>query len=159
MEVEVAEESSLGTFTGGAKTTETTLVGGEVLLVLALEFLDEVINEPVVEVLEDTLLNGQDGEIERSSAEIKDKDVPLADGLLVETAGDGSGGGLVDDTEDVQATDSTSVLGGLTLGFVKVSGDGGGCIGDVVTEIRLGGLPHLCQDHRGNFIGGLKTES
>jgi len=62
-----------GAFTGGTETTESVWVGGEVLLVLALELLDEVVYEPVVKVLathvgvtgggldlEDTLLNGQE---------------------------------------------------------------------------------------------------
>jgi hypothetical protein len=148
---------------------ESTRVGGEVLLVLALELLDEVVDEPVVEVLttqvgvtgggldlEDTLLNGQEGDIESSSTEIEDEDVPLTGGLLVETVGDGGSSGLVDDTEDVQATDGTSVLGGLTLGVVEVSGDGDDGVGDGTTEVRLGGLPHLGQDHGGDFLGGLK---
>jgi len=37
-------EGSLGAFTGG---TEATRVGGKVLLILALELLDEVVDEPV----------------------------------------------------------------------------------------------------------------
>jgi hypothetical protein len=147
-------EGTLGTLASGAETTESTSVGGEVLLVLALELGDEVgdetareegvsiekgrerkkksKDEPVVEVLtsqvrvtsgglnlEDTLLDGKEGDIERSSSKVEDEDVLLALGLLVETVSDGSGGGLVDDTEDVETSDDTGVLGSLTLGVVE----------------------------------------
>ena len=69
---------------------------------LTLELLGEVGDETVVEVLttqvsvtsggldlEDTLLDGQEGDIERSSAEIEDEDVALTCHLLVETVNDG----------------------------------------------------------------------
>ena len=44
------EWGSLGAFTGGAKTTGSIMVG-EILLVIALELLDEVADEPVAKVL------------------------------------------------------------------------------------------------------------
>ncbi len=44
-------EGTLSTLTGGAETTKGTSVGGQVLLVLALELLNEVVDETVVEVL------------------------------------------------------------------------------------------------------------
>ena len=98
------------------------------LLVLALELLDEVVDETVVEVLttkvsvtsggldlEDTLLDGQKGDIEGTSSEIEDEDVALALSLLVETVSDSGRSRLVDDTEDVQTRDDSGVLGRLTL--------------------------------------------
>ena len=61
------------------------------LLVLALELLDEVVDETVVEVfttkvgvtsggldLEDTLLDGQERDIEGTSTEIEDENVAFA---------------------------------------------------------------------------------
>ena len=138
------------------------------LLVLALELLDEVVDETVVEVLttqvsvtgggldlEDALLDGQKRDIESSSSEIEDEDVTLADDLLVETVGDGGSGGLVDDTEDVHTGDGTGILGGLTLGVIEVGRDGDDSVVDGGSEVRLGGLLHLEQDHGRNFLGGL----
>ena len=43
-------ECSFGTLAGGTETTESTRVGGYILSILAPEFLDEMVNEPVVEV-------------------------------------------------------------------------------------------------------------
>ena len=95
---------------------------------LALELLDEVVDETVIEILttkvnvtsggldfEDTFpVDGQEGNIESSSSEIEDEDVALTNGLI-ETVGDSSSSGLIDDTEDAKARDGTSVLGGLTV--------------------------------------------
>ena len=133
---------------------------------LALELLDEVVDETVVEVLttkvsvtgsgldlEDTLLNGEERHIEGATPEIKNEDVLLTLLLLVKTVGNGSGSGLVDDTEDVQASNETSVLGGLTLRVVEVGRDCDDGVVDGATEVRLSGLPHLNEDHGGDLLG------
>lgn len=86
------------------------------LLVLALELLDEVVDETVVKVLttkmsitgsgldfEDTLFDGKEGHIESSSTKIEDENIPLASHLLVQTVGDGSSSRLVDDTENIHS--------------------------------------------------------
>ena len=91
---------------------------------------------------EDPLFDSQEGDIETSTAKSEYEDVPLADSLFVQTISDGGRGGLVDNTEDVQATDCTSILGGLTLGVVEVNGGGDNGIGDSATEVRLGSF--LC---------------
>jgi hypothetical protein len=54
-------------------------------------------------------------------------DVALTSVLLIETGGDGGSNRLVGDTENIQATDGTGVLGGLKLGVIAVSGDGKRC--------------------------------
>ena len=43
-------EGSLCPFASGAKTTQSTLVGSHIFLVLALEFLYKVINHSVVKI-------------------------------------------------------------------------------------------------------------
>ncbi|KAI3485069.1 hypothetical protein L1887_51742 [Cichorium endivia] len=160
-------ESALSALTGGAETTEGTGVGGQVLLVLALELLDEVVDETVVKVLttkvgvtsggldlEDTLLDGEERDIEGTSTKIEDEDVLLTLGLLVETVSDGGGSGLVDDAHHVEARDDTGILGGLTLRVVEVGGDGDDGILDGATEVGLGSLAHLEENHGRNLLGG-----
>jgi len=159
-------EGTLGTLASSAETTESTGVGGQVLLVLALELVDEVVDETVVEVLttkvsvtssgldlEDTLLNGQEGHIEGTTTKIEDEDVALTLLLLVKTVGNGSGGGLVNDTEDVETGNETGVLGGLTLRVVEVGGDSDDSVVNGATELSLSGLTHLGEDHGGNLLG------
>jgi len=84
--------------------------------------------------LKHTLLHLKDGNIECSTSEI----VNGNDGrvLLVETVGEGGGGGLVDNTEDVETGDRTSVLGRLTLRVVEVGGDSDDGVLDLLAEVR-----------------------
>lgn len=137
------------------------------LLVLALKFVNKVVDKAVVEIfttqvsvtgsgldLEDTLLNGQERDIEGTTTEIEDEDVALTLDLLVKAVGDGSSGGLVDDTQDVETGNETGVLGSLTLAVVEVGGDSDDGVVDGGSEVGLGGLTHLGQDHGGDLLGG-----
>ncbi|GBE60908.1 NAD-specific glutamate dehydrogenase [Babesia ovata] len=161
-----AGKHTLGALTVGPETTEGTLVAGEVLAVVdPHEVADTVLDKEVVEVLttevgvtgsgldlEDTVLNGKDGHIEGTTSKIEDEHVLLLRPLLVKTVGNGGGGGLVDDTHDVETGDGTSVLGGLTLGVVEVGGHGDDGVLDGLAEVELSNLLHLDEDHRGDFL-------
>ena len=74
----------------------------------------------------DTSLDGKKRDIEGTTTEIENENGLLLLGLGVETVSDGSGGGLVDDTQNLETGDGTSVLGSETLRVVEVSGDAGG---------------------------------
>ena len=128
-------QGSLSSLAGSSQTTDSSLVALDVLLVLALELVDEVIDHPVVKVLtakvsvtgsrlnfEDAVLNGEDRHIKGAATKVEDEDVGLLTLalLLVKTVSDGSSGRFIDDTEDVKARDDTGILGGLTLGVVEV---------------------------------------
>mmetsp|Transcript_6983 Transcript_6983/g.13721 ORF Transcript_6983/g.13721 Transcript_6983/m.13721 type:complete len:466 (-) Transcript_6983:90-1487(-) len=166
-----AGKSTLGTLASSAETTESTGVVGDILLVLALELLDEVGNETVIEILttemgitgsglnlKNTLINGQKRNIEGTATEIEDKDVALTNsgGLLVETVGNSGSSGLVDNTENLKTSDGTGILGSLTLGVVEVSGDSDDSPLNnlVVTDESLGSLLHLDKDHGRNLLSG-----
>jgi hypothetical protein len=136
------------------------------LFKFALEFVDEVVDETVVKVLttqvsvtgsgldlEDTLLDGQERNIESATTEVEDEDVALTLDLLVETVGNSGRGGLVDDAEDVEASNETGILGRLALRVVEVCGDGNDSVVDSATEVRLSNLAHLGQDHRRDLLG------
>ncbi len=112
---------------------------------LLLVELDEVINNPVVEVLttemcitscfqnfENAVVDGKEGDVEGSSSEIVDDNTGFT-ALLVETVRDSGGSGFVGDTEDLEASNRACVLG------------------------RLCGLLHLRQYHGADFFWGLKV--
>ncbi len=71
--------------------------------------------------LEDAVVDREEGHIEGTTSEIVDDDLGFTT-LLVETVGDGGGGGLVDDTEDLETSNRSGILRGLTLGVVEVYG-------------------------------------
>lgn len=138
---------------------------------LPLKLLDEVVDKTVVEILttqvsvtsrgfdfENTLLDGEERDIERSSAQIEDEDVPFTDHLLVETIGDRSSGRFVDDTEDVESGNRAGILGCLTLGIIEICGNGDDSVGNGGAEIRLCRFLHLQKYHGGDFFGRLKNE-
>lgn len=132
------------------------------------ELLFEVIEEVGVEILttkvsvtssgldsEDTALDVQERNIESTTTEIVDKDVTFLVGLSrTQTVGNSGGSGLVNDTENVQASNGTGVLGGLTLVVVEVSGDGDDGLGDLLAELGLSNLLHLGENHGGDLLGG-----
>ena len=136
-------------------------------LVLPFELTNKVVHKAVVKVLttqvgvaggrldlEDALLDGEERNIKGATTKIEDENVALALNLLVDTIGNGSSGGLVDDAEDVEAGNETGVLGSLTLGVVEVGGDSDNGVVDGATEVGLGNLAHLGEDHGRDLLGG-----
>ena len=75
------------------------------------------------EDLEHAVADLEDRDVEGAATEVEDGDLlPIV--LLVEAVGEGRGGRLVDDAQDLEAGDLTAgVLGGL----VEVGGDGDDC--------------------------------
>ena len=102
--------------------------------------------------LEDAVLNGEEGHIEGATTEIEDEHVLLTFSLFVEAVSDSGGGGLVDDTGHVEASNGAGILGGLSLGVVEVSRDGNDSSSDGLSEISLSDFLHLGEDHGGDFL-------
>jgi len=165
-------EVPLGALDGGPKAADGPGVVANVLAVLALELGLEELDNAVVKVLtsevgvsgggldgEDARVDGEEGDIEGASSEVEDEDGALLLALatllgVVEAVGDGGGGGLVDDAEDIKARDGAGVLGGIALGVVEVGGDGDDSLLDGLAKEGLGDLLHLDEDHGGDLLGG-----
>ena len=60
---------------------------------------------------------------------------------------------LIDNPEDNETGDDAGILGGLTLSVVEVGRHGDDGVRHFLAEVRLGSLPHLVQDHRGDLLG------
>ena len=77
------------------------------------------------EDFENSILDREKRDIKGTTSEIVHNDLTLGT-RLVQSVGDGGGGGLVDDSKNVEAGDGAGVLGSLSLSVVKaVDGVGG----------------------------------
>jgi len=135
---------------------------GEVDAGLFLKLLDDPIHDAVVPVvatqvgvaigaadLEDTVSELKGRDVEGTATEIVDGDLLV--GFLLETVGQGGGGGLVDDAQDLETSDLAGILGGVALGVVEVRRDRDDRLGDLLTELCLGVTLELRKDHRGDL--------
>ena len=96
--------------------------------------------------LEDALAELEDGDVEGAAAQVVHGDDLVL--LLVETVCERGRGGLVDDTEHLEAGDLARVLGRLALTVVEIGGDGDHRLGHLFAQVGLRGLLELAQDHR-----------
>ncbi len=103
--------------------------------------------------LEDALAHLHQGHVERPAAEVEHGDLPLA--LLVEPVGEGGGGWLIDQSQDLESRDLPGVLRSLPLVVVEVRRDRDDRLSDLLAEERLGVRPNLPEDHRGDFGRGV----
>ena len=77
--------------------------------------------------------------------------------VLSKAVGDGGSGGLVDDTEDVQAGDGTGILGSLALVVVEVGGDGDDGVGNLLAQAMTSATSFICEGQRGSAPEGTIT--
>ncbi len=142
-------------------------VAREVDRVVVPEALDEPVDYPLVEVvaaqmrvavgalhLVDVIRELEDRDVERTAAQVVDRDLLLA-AILAEPVRERRCGGLVDDPLHLQARDPSGVLGRLTLRVVEVGRDGDHRVGDLFAQVVLGGLLHLLQHRRRNLGRGV----
>mmetsp|Transcript_25172 Transcript_25172/g.38994 ORF Transcript_25172/g.38994 Transcript_25172/m.38994 type:complete len:456 (-) Transcript_25172:222-1589(-) len=158
-------EDSLGLLALSSESSESSGVLGDINAGLLLEVGHAEVDELVVEILstemgvtvgglhlEDSVLNSKEGDIESATTEIENEDVSLSLLLSVEAVGNSGGGGLVDNSEHVDAGDGTSVLGGLSLGVVEIGGDGDDSGLHGLAEVGLSDFLHLLEDHGGDLL-------
>ncbi|MPM73324.1 hypothetical protein SDC9_120304 [bioreactor metagenome] len=156
----------LGLFSGFLQPLHGDLVAAEIHTVGALELAHQIFHDALVEViaaqtvvarggqnLNHAVVNLQNGDVEGAAAQIIDHD--LLGLLLIHAVGQSRGGRLVDNTLDVQTRDLARVLGRLTLGVGKISGDGDDGLGDGAAQIGLGVRFQLLQDHGADLLRGI----
>lgn len=143
-----------------------SFVTRDILVVLLGDELDEVVDDALVKVLssqvsvtgsgndlENSIIDSEDGDVESTASQVEDENVGLVC-LAVEAVSDGSGSGLIEDSDDVEACDGAGVLSGLTLGVVKVGGNCDDGVDNLLAEVSLGDVLHLGEDHGTDFLRG-----
>ena len=139
-------------------------VAGEVDALAPLEFLHQIISHAVVEVvaaqavvagggehLYDLVVDVQNGYVKRAAAQVKDHDLLRA--ALVHAIGQGGGGGLVDDAQNVKAGNAAGVLRGLALPVAEIGGHGDDRVADRLAQVGFGVLFELLQDDGADLLG------
>jgi len=95
----------------------------------------------------DTILNGEEGDIEGTTTEIEDEDVSFLGVLFVETVGNSGSGGLVNDSLNVESSNDTGILSGLSLGIVEISWDGNDSLFNWLCKKFFSKFFHLINNH------------
>jgi len=102
---------------------------------------------------EDTTLDVKQGHVESATTKVVNHDIALPLGFAsTKTIGNSSGSRLVDDTENVETSNGTSILGGLSLVVVEVCRHGDDGLLDFLAELGFRDLLHLAEDHGGDFL-------
>ena len=158
-------ELDLGFLSGLPDALHGGAVAAQVHAVLALELLDKIVHQALVEVVstqvvvarrgqnfDDTGGNLQNGHVEGAAAQVVDHDFLAL--FLVHAVGQGRGGGLVDNALDLQAGDFACVLGGLALGVGEVGRHGDNRFGDRGAQVALCVGLELLENHGRDLLGG-----
>ena len=103
------------------------------------------------EHFEDTVVDGQDGNIKGTTTEIEHNNVLFI--LLVETVGNSSSGRLIDNTEYLKTSDSSSILSCLSLRVIEVSWHSNNGKLDILAKVVLSNFLHLGEDHSRDLFG------
>mmetsp|Transcript_853 Transcript_853/g.3331 ORF Transcript_853/g.3331 Transcript_853/m.3331 type:complete len:747 (-) Transcript_853:173-2413(-) len=158
-------ELHLGLLAGLGQPLQGLPVLPQVDALVLLKVVRQKVGDPLVKVvtaqvgvpgggqdLEDPVADLEHRDVKGSAAQVEHEDGLVLLGL--KAVREGSGGGLVDDPEHLQARDLPGVLGGLPLGVVEVRRHGDdGLVHLVVQELgRV--LRELAQDLSGELLRG-----
>ena len=117
--------------------------------IILFELLDQVIHEADIEVvpteegitaggadLKHAVTHIEDGNIECTAAQIIDSNNFVL--LFIQSIGQGGGGRLVDDAQNLQPGDLAGIFGGVALGIVEIGRNGDYRLRDRLTQVGLG---------------------
>ena len=162
-----ARKLDLGLFRGLLQTLHRHFVLGKIDCVGLFELIYEILYNLAVPVVAAQLGvavggehfkyavgNFQDGNVERTAAEVVDHD--LAALVLIEAVSERGRRGLVDDTQNVKPRDFARVLGRLALAVGEVCGAGDDRLRNLRAEICLRVRLQLGQNHSGNLLGRIR---
>ena len=102
--------------------------------------------------LKHTVVNGQERHVKGTATKVIDNHLSLIT-RLVQSIRDGRSRRFVDNAQNIQASDRTGILSGLSLRIVEVSRDRDNGVRDILSEIALSNVLHLAEDHGRHLLG------
>lgn len=129
-------EDSLCSFTLGSESSDGSSIASDINTLLLHEFGTAVFDQLVVEIFtsqmgvscssldfEHSFFNGKKGDIESTTSEIENQNVLFTLLFLIKSIGNSSGGGFINDSQNVDSSNDTSILSGLSLRIVEIGGN------------------------------------
>jgi hypothetical protein len=96
---------------------------------------------------EDTFFNSKKRNIESTTTKIKDENVLFCGLLSIETISNSSGSWLIDNSENVNSSNGTSILGSLSLGVTEISWDSDDGRFNGFSQVSFSNFFHLSKNH------------
>ena len=94
-----------------------------------------------------------DGNVKGAATQVVDRNLAVAFFIFVQTKSQCSCGGLVDDTFDIQACYTASVLGGLALCVIEIRGNRDHCLGNGFAQVVLSSFLHFAKHIGADLLG------
>ncbi len=160
--LEQRRQLDLGLLGSFLQTLQRHLVFGNIDALIALEFLNQPVNDALVDVVaaqvriavsglhfHHAVADFENRNVEGAAAEIVHRDGLVL--LAVQPVSQRRRRRLVDDTHHFQPRDLAGVLGSLPLRVVEIGRNRDDSLGDLLAQISLGRFLQLAQDHRRNL--------
>lgn len=101
---------------------------------------------------EDTIIKSKKRDIKSTTTKIKDKYVLFTLTFLIKSVSNSCCGRFVNNTEDIETSNGTSILSSLSLRIIEISRNSDDCILNGLSEESFSNFLHLDKDHRRNFF-------
>mmetsp|Transcript_10085 Transcript_10085/g.24476 ORF Transcript_10085/g.24476 Transcript_10085/m.24476 type:complete len:106 (+) Transcript_10085:1476-1793(+) len=96
--------------------------------------------------LEDPFFDGKERHVKSTASKIENEYI-LFISLLIQSISDGGSRGFINDSENIETRNRSSILSCLTLRVVKVSWYSYNSILDFLAKVSLGNIFHLGKNH------------
>lgn len=105
--------------------------------------------------LEDTFINGKNGDIEGSTTKIEDKHVSLSGSSFVESVSDGSSGWFINDSLNGKTSNLSRILCSLSLCIVEIGRNSDNSVQDLLVKMSLSNFSHFPKDHSRDLLSAV----
>jgi len=94
-----------------------------------------------------TFFNGKKRNIKSTTTKIENENISFFFALSIKTIGNGCSCWFIDNSENVDSRNSSSIFGGLSLGIIEIGWDSNDSRFDGLTQVGFSNFLHLYKDH------------